>query len=417
MTSPINNIPVLIVDDRQENLSSLEALLNDMPIDLVQAQSGNEALRHALYTDFALVLLDVQMPEMDGFETAELMRKIPKTREVPVIFITAGMKDQYHLFKGYEAGAVDYLMKPINPIILRSKVRVFCDLYQHRRELERVQATLEVQNEELLGNQAELEAQNERLLKAHHELQEETAEKLLAVEGSRKSELLMIQQSRMAAMGEMLNNIAHQWRQPMNVLGLKVQEIGLSYELGTFNQQLLDSNIAKVMEILEHMSQTIADFQGFSAPDKEKSVFRVNPVVAKMVSLVRGNFLELGITVELDNSGEPQINGYPNEYGQVLLNLLANAKDALREKGTSGALITVRTWTDDGRAVLTITDNAGGIEENILVKIFDPYFTTKESAKGTGIGLFMSKTIIEKNMGGRLTVRNVVGGAEFSIEV
>src|ERR1035437_1498885 len=114
-------IPVLIVDDRPENLISMEALLNDMGLDLVQAQSGNEALRQTLYKDFALVLLDVQMPEMDGFETAELMRKSPKTRQLPIIFVTAGMKEEYHLFKGYEAGAVDYLMKPIEPVILRSK--------------------------------------------------------------------------------------------------------------------------------------------------------------------------------------------------------------------------------------------------------------------------------------------------------
>ena len=232
-----HKIPVLIVDDRPENLASLEALLGDMELELVQAQSGNEALRHSLYTDFALVLLDVQMPEMDGFETAELMRKIPKTRQVPIIFITAGMKEEDYLFKGYEAGAVDYLMKPIDPVILRSKVRVFCDLFQQRRELEIVQAELVTRNEELQDNQRTLEVQNEKLHQTYLELKEETAERLQAVEASRQSELLMVQQSRMAAMGEMLNNIAHQWRQPMNVLGLKVQEIGRSYELGGFSQE------------------------------------------------------------------------------------------------------------------------------------------------------------------------------------
>ena len=411
-----HKIPVLIVDDRPENLASLEALLSDMELELVQAQSGNEALRHSLYTDFALVLLDVQMPEMDGFETAELMRKIPKTRQVPIIFITAGMKEEHYLFKGYEAGAVDYLMKPIDPVILRSKVRVFCDLFQQRRELEIVQAELVTRNEELQENQTTLEVQNEKLHQTYLELKEETAERLQAVEASRQSELLMIQQSRMAAMGEMLNNIAHQWRQPMNVLGMKVQEIGLCYEMGGFTQELLDTNIAKVMEILQHMSQTIADFQGFSAPDKEKSLFRVDQVAHKMVSLIEGNFRELGIAIELSSSGDPEINGYPNEYGQVVLNLLTNAKDALLEKGTTDGRITIRSWTMDGRALLTITDNAGGIEEKILDKIFEPYFTTKELGKGTGIGLFMSKTIIEKNMGGRLSACNVDGGAEFRIE-
>jgi signal transduction histidine kinase len=112
-----------------------------------------------------------------------------------------------------------------------------------------------------------------------------------------------------------------------------------------------------------------------------------------------------------------EIKGYPNEYAQVLLNILMNARDALLERETADPRVTVRAWMEDGRSVVTLTDNAGGIGEEIIEKIFDLYFTTKENDLGTGIGLFMSKTIIEKNMGGRLTVRNTADGAEFRIEV
>jgi len=188
-------IPVLIVDDRPENLISIEALLNDMGLDLVRAQSGNEALRQTLHKDFALVLLDVQMPEMDGFETAELMRKSLKTRQLPIIFVTAGMKEEYHLFKGYEAGAVDYLMKPIEPVVLRSKVKVFCELFRQRRELESIQAKLEMLNVELQNHQIDLEIKNEKLEKTYSELKEETLQRLEAVEELRKNELFMIQQN------------------------------------------------------------------------------------------------------------------------------------------------------------------------------------------------------------------------------
>ena len=271
--------------------------------------------------------------------------------------------------------------------------------------------------EELEKSRAELELQNVELLETNHKLRVETAERLRAMEELRIMDQLMIQQSRMAAMGEMLGNIAHQWRQPLNVLGLKAQEIGLCYELGAFSKELLDDNIAKIMEILLHMSQTIDDFRDFTAPDKEKTLFRVDRVIAKTVSLIKDNFTELGITIEFSTSGETQINGYPNEYGQVLLNILTNAKDAFGEQRAIDARIMVRSWTEDGRAVVTITDNAGGVREEIMDKIFDPYFTTKELGKGTGVGLFMSKTIIEKNMGGRFTVRNVDGGAEFRIVV
>ncbi|MDR3580479.1 MAG: response regulator [Oryzomonas sp.] len=136
-------IPVLLVDDRPENLTSLEVILNDMGLDLVSAQSGNEALRLSLHTDFAVVLMDVQMPEMNGFETAELMRENPKTREFPIIFVTAGMKEKYHVFRGYEAGAVDYLTKPIEAAVLRSKVRVFCELFNTRLKLKLKEESLE----------------------------------------------------------------------------------------------------------------------------------------------------------------------------------------------------------------------------------------------------------------------------------
>jgi diguanylate cyclase (GGDEF)-like protein/PAS domain S-box-containing protein len=131
-----DNVAVLLVDDRPENLAALEAVLDFPGLDLVKVESGNDALRLSLKQDFALVLLDVQMPGMSGFETAELMRSNPKTKHLPIIFVTAGMNDTGLLFKGYESGAVDYLNKPFEPYILQSKVKVFCELYRHRRKME-----------------------------------------------------------------------------------------------------------------------------------------------------------------------------------------------------------------------------------------------------------------------------------------
>lgn len=138
-----NAVNVLIVDDREENLVALEALLADLEVHPVRALCGNEALRLVLKHDFALVLLDVQMPEMDGFETAELMRANPKTRHLPIIFVTAGMKEMAFQFKGYENGAVDYLLKPLEPAVLRSKVRVFREIWLQRRDLEQREESLE----------------------------------------------------------------------------------------------------------------------------------------------------------------------------------------------------------------------------------------------------------------------------------
>jgi len=140
----LDKIPVLLVDDRPENLTALEGLLDGRGLDIVKASSGNEALRLSLKYDFAIVLMDVRMPDMDGFETAELMRANPKTSRLPIIFVTAATQDTEHQFKGYEAGAFDYLLKPLDPTILRSKVKVFCELYQQRRSLELHEQQLEV---------------------------------------------------------------------------------------------------------------------------------------------------------------------------------------------------------------------------------------------------------------------------------
>lgn len=145
-----NNINILIVDDRNDNLLVLESLLDKMNCNVMKATSGNEALSLMLENDFALVLLDVQMPEMDGFETAELMRCNSRTRYIPIIFVTAISKEQKCIFKGYEVGAVDYLFKPIEPIILQSKVKVFLDLYNQKKLVEEQTELLELKIKELM---------------------------------------------------------------------------------------------------------------------------------------------------------------------------------------------------------------------------------------------------------------------------
>ncbi|MBS3935916.1 MAG: EAL domain-containing protein [Sulfuritalea sp.] len=157
------NVALLLVDDRPENLVALEAILGNEGLDLIKAGSGNDALRHTLKRDFALVLLDVQMPGMDGFETAELMRSNPKTRHLPIIFVTAGVKDIRLQFKGYELGAVDYLIKPVDPHILQSKVKVFCELYRQRRQIEANQLLLEARIRERVSQLRESEERFHKL--------------------------------------------------------------------------------------------------------------------------------------------------------------------------------------------------------------------------------------------------------------
>ena len=253
--------------------------------------------------------------------------------------------------------------------------------------------------------------------KAEQALQEETLERLRAVEALREKEKMFQQQNRLAAMGEMINNIAHQWRQPLNVLALLVQQIKVFYDMGSLSKEELDTCVIKSMNSINHMSQTIDDFRNFFKPDKKQVEFSIHDLVAKTVALVEDSFKNQQISIDLRVSDNPSFIGFPNEYSQVLLNILTNARDALLERRPHDAKVTISIGMEGGKAVVTIADNAGGIAEEILGKIFDPYFTTKGPDKGTGVGLFMSKTIIEKSMNGRLTARNTAEGAEFRIEV
>jgi signal transduction histidine kinase len=261
---------------------------------------------------------------------------------------------------------------------------------------------------------ATLDRQRDKLEELNNSLEERI---LAAVAEIRHKDQMLIQQSRQAAMGEMINNIAHQWRQPLNNVGLIVQNLLFSFESGTLTGEEMRTEIATTMETIQFMSRTIDDFRNFFRQDKEKRTFAITDILSLTIDFVSAGFRDGNITVNLEISDGITAHGYPNEYSQVLLNILNNAKDALTEHRVEEPLITVRLFGDNRRAIVAIRDNGGGIAEDVLPRIFDPYFSTKEPGKGTGIGLYMSKVIIEQNMGGSLSARNVDGGAEFRIEI
>lgn len=233
----------------------------------------------------------------------------------------------------------------------------------------------------------------------------------------RTKDQLLIQQSRLAAMGEMINNIAHQWRQPLNNLGLIVQNLKFAFEAGEMTEEGMTAEVRMAMDTIMFMSHTIDDFRNYFRQDKEKRDFQINDKLKSTLDVVSGSLRNNNITMDIDVQNDVVAFGYHNEFSQVLLNILNNAKDVLTERPVADPCIRIRVFNEDSRAVVTIWDNGGGIDENVLPKIFDPYFSTKEQGKGTGIGLYMSKAIIEQNMNGSLTVRNIDDGAEFRIEI
>ena len=236
-----------------------------------------------------------------------------------------------------------------------------------------------------------------------------------AVTQLRQKDQMLINQSRQAAMGEMIGNIAHQWRQPLNALSMVIANVRDAFQYGELDKESLEQSLAKGELLIQKMSSTINDFRNFFRPDKAMVSFSALEQVRTALALVDVNFEAVGITIAIDAPEDVILFGHPNEYSQVLLNLLTNAKRSILDTKATGGRIRIQLSQAQGQGRLTLQDDGGGIPEALLDRIFEPYFSTHES--GTGIGLYMSKQIIERNMGGRITARNLPQGAEFSLLV
>lgn len=231
----------------------------------------------------------------------------------------------------------------------------------------------------------------------------------------REKDHMLIKQSRQAAMGEMIGNIAHQWRQPLNSIAVSIQNLEDAYRYGELNDEYLKDRIAKMMELIQYMSQTIDDFRYFFKPNKEKQEFGLQQVLNLAISFVQNTLDAKGIRCRREFLADAELEGYPNDFTQVILNILNNAKEALVERNVSNPYVYIRVTRDENIVTITIGDNAGGAPPEVLDRIFEPYFTTKEM--GTGLGLYMSKTIVEKNMEGQLTAANTDEGFEVTIRL
>ncbi|NEX17987.1 MAG: hypothetical protein C1943_15550 [Halochromatium sp.] len=229
----------------------------------------------------------------------------------------------------------------------------------------------------------------------------------------REQEHLLIHQARLAAMGEMLGNIAHQWRQPLNALALVLGNLQDAERHQELTSEYLARKVADAQRLIDKMSTTISDFRNFFRPDKSAETFDLCHPVNAALDLMAASLKAHGIVVVIDLCEEVWMRGTPNEYSQVILNLLSNAKDAILAHQPNGGQIIVRVDRDGDQARVRVADTGGGMTTEAMERLFEPYFSTKPD--GTGIGLYMSKMIIEKGMGGRLYAGNLKTGAEFTV--
>jgi len=227
----------------------------------------------------------------------------------------------------------------------------------------------------------------------------------------------LFQQSRLAQMGEMISMIAHQWRQPLAAIGASSTKLKIKAKMGRSDDNVTVQTVDKIDTLIQHLSQTINDFREFFRTDKIEQNISYTQMIDSVFHIAEETIIRNNIKIIKELNSDDKMYTYVNEVKQVILNLLKNAEDALMDNKPDNPTIKIRTYKNINMVVLEVSDNAGGIPESIIDKIFDPYFSTKKEKNGTGLGLYMSRTIIEEHCGGTLTVENSSDGAVFKIMI
>lgn len=312
------------------------------------------------------------------------------------------------------------MRKPLNEIEALSKYAtglpthygVDAPVANSALELNILSQALNTASHKLHEQTAELEASNTELVALNDELERRVDDQM---EQILSHERLLVQQSKMAAMGDMMGAVAHQWRQPLNALAITIQDSKFAYEMGELDETYLNNMIKESMKSIYFMSHTIDDFRNFFKPTKEKKEFSINSVINSVDSIIGPQLKNNGIEFTVDGD-DFYVFGFASELSQVILNIVSNARDAILDKTTKDGANWIKVHLEK-EGVLTICDSGGGVSNSVIEHIYEPYFTTKEQGKGTGIGLYMSKMIVEKHMGGVLEAFNSEHGACFRIKL
>jgi signal transduction histidine kinase len=387
-------VNLLLVDDRPENLLALEAILEPLGQLLIRANSGPEALKQVLASEFAAILLDVQMPVMNGFEVAEIIKSREKSRTIPIIFLSAISKEDAYVFKGYSMGAVDYVFKPFNPDVLRSKVAVFVDLYLKQREIQRQGDLLrESQKREL-----ELEHRTSLL-----EAEARSAAKLSQMNDELHRRQVALEQA-MGARNRFYASMSHELRTPINaVIGYSTLMLDNIY--GPLNAKQKEG-LQRTLKAARHLLELVNDVLDLSKIEAGKIELSLQPVmfpalIDDLFVTVRPLADEYGSTLTLDMETEPfNIVSDPRRVRQILLNLLSNAI----KFGEGNPIRVVCKQCEDKGVEIEVVDEGIGIATEDITRIFEEFVQVSESKQpGTGLGLPISRRLAQL-LDGSLTV-------------
>lgn len=334
---------------------------------------------------------------------------------MPIVLLIAGllvMRHEYQAARFYVAGWSSFLIATI--IFAFNKFDLIPSFYGINH-VQQIGSAIEMIFLSLALAHRVYLLQRKYIGKLNH-LNDTLSDKVkIALDEARIKDRLFVQQSRLAAMGEMIEQIAHQWRQPLHTLALINQDMYVKQKLGLCDETYFDQSHTRIDEYLQYLSKTIDDFRNFYKTDKSIAPEDIGDLVVDALRLSDVFLKYAKIKTDIDISSVRKVNISKNEMIQVLMNLIKNAHDAIVEQKISNGMITIRVEGYEDGVKVSIEDNAGGIAPNVMEKIFDIYFTTKDPDKGTGLGLHMSKYIIEESFGGKIWVENTNIGARFVI--
>jgi CheY-like chemotaxis protein/two-component sensor histidine kinase len=421
-----DKVNILLVDDQPARLLSYETILASLGQNLITATSGVEALEQLMKNDFAVILLDVSMPRMDGFETAALIHQHPRFEKTPIIFVTALHVTDLDKLKGYELGAVDYVYVPVVPAILRSKVSVLVELHQKRLELQRVNETLEKANAELAEANSTLQAEKTRELQALNQTLEAAntrladANRILQAEMAERERLEQALRAADRKKDEFLAMLAHELRNPLaplrNALA-RLQRPGLSEE-GTAQSLAM---MTRQITLLSRLVDELIDISRITSGRIElmKEPVELQTIIDSALEVARPLIEQRGHRLSLTVPEHPvELGADRTRVAQVLSNLLHNAAKYTEPNGD----ISLTATTEADEVVITVRDSGIGIEPEMISSIFDMFMQVDRSFErsqgGLGIGLTLAQRLVELH-GGRLEARSqgLGHGAEFTVRL
>ncbi len=349
---------LLVIDDNKINISLLLELLQDK-YKVIPALSGKQALKIVQTKDVDLILLDIKMPVMNGFEVCEKLKEDVKTQNIPVIFITANT-DEDSIEKAYDVGGIDYITKPFRPREVQSRITTHLALSNQKQILEK----------------------------------------------------MLFQQSKLASIGEMVDSVAHQWKQPLHIINLMASSIQSDFNNKSINDKYIEDFKNQILRQIKHMHITLDEFRNFFRPNQDTKHFDIQSMLDKVMILVQDEFIKENITIEINAIDNFVLIGVENEFQHLVLNIINNSKDAFIENNIQNRQIIINILDEK----IEFIDNASGICDEVIDNIFEANFTTKAQGKGTGIGLYLSSQIASK-FNGKLSVENVDDGVKFIFKI